>query len=137
MALPPSLLPRRKHAPTTGDRGRVAERDRLRDFNLVTDVRLELEEPALEARAVVGGEDHGASGARLDLVVDGELSAADGRDTRVDTVADERSVADPVPSPRQLDVLHRSGIPALSEHRTDLAREEDLVPSLRREAPGH
>eukprot|EP00964_Phaeocystis_antarctica_P074471 scaffold45791_cov86-Phaeocystis_antarctica.AAC.2 len=49
-----SLLPRRKHAPATGDRGRVVERDRLRDFNLVTDVRLELEEPALEIRAVVG-----------------------------------------------------------------------------------
>eukprot|EP00964_Phaeocystis_antarctica_P004605 scaffold2484_cov46-Phaeocystis_antarctica.AAC.2 len=133
-----SLLPRRKHAPATGDRGRVvAERDCLRDFNLVTDARLELDEPALEVRAVVGGEGHSASGARLDLVVDGEFSAADGRDTRVDAVADERSVADPVPSPGQLDVLHGSGVPALSENRTDLTRVEDLVPSRRRKAPGH
>eukprot|EP00964_Phaeocystis_antarctica_P131834 scaffold95822_cov77-Phaeocystis_antarctica.AAC.1 len=132
-----SLLCRRKHAPATGDRSRVvAERDRLRDFNLVTDVRLELEEPALEARAVVGGEGHSAARARLDLVVNGESSTADGRDTRVDAVADERSVADPVPSPRQLDVPHGSGAPALSENRTRSTRVEDLVPSRGREAPG-
>eukprot|EP00964_Phaeocystis_antarctica_P140973 scaffold105928_cov66-Phaeocystis_antarctica.AAC.1 len=91
-----SLLPRCKHAPTTGDRGRVvAECDRLRDFNFVTDARLQLDEPALEVRAVVGGEDHSASGPRLDLVVDGKFSVADCRDTRVYAVADERSVADP------------------------------------------
>eukprot|EP00964_Phaeocystis_antarctica_P092241 scaffold59302_cov92-Phaeocystis_antarctica.AAC.1 len=79
-----SLLPHRKHAPGTGGRDRVVERDRLRDFNLVTDARLELDEPALEVRAVVGGQGHSASGARLDLVVDGEFSTTDGRDTRVD-----------------------------------------------------
>ena len=31
-----------------GEDGRVAELDRLSDFRLVTDARLELEEPALE-----------------------------------------------------------------------------------------
>ena len=35
-----SLLPHRKHAAATGDQGCiVAKRDRLRDFNLVTDAR--------------------------------------------------------------------------------------------------
>ena len=38
----------------------VAERDRLRDFNLVPDARHELGELALENRAGVGGEAQGA-----------------------------------------------------------------------------
>ena len=95
-----SLLRRRKHAPVTGDRGRaVAERDPLRDFNLVTDARLELGEPARELRAGVGAEGQSTSAARLDLVVSGECSATNSCDARVDTVAREWSVADPAPSP--------------------------------------
>jgi hypothetical protein len=66
--------------------GAVAECDRLRDLHLVADARRELDEPALELRAGVGGEGHGASGTRLDLVVGGEFGAADGRDARVDGV---------------------------------------------------
>eukprot|EP00964_Phaeocystis_antarctica_P132852 scaffold96987_cov33-Phaeocystis_antarctica.AAC.1 len=67
-------------------RGRVAERDRLCDFHLVTDARFELEESALKpVFVVVGGEAQITSGARLDLVVNAEFVAADGCDTRADT----------------------------------------------------
>ena len=46
----------------------VAERDCLRDLDLVADARLELE-GGLELRAAVGAKGQSTSGARLDLVV--------------------------------------------------------------------
>jgi hypothetical protein len=78
-------LPPSSHAsnnePYSTKHPRIAERDRLRDFNLVSDARLELDEPALERRAVVGGNAHIGSRARLDLIVVAKRVAADSRDT--------------------------------------------------------
>eukprot|EP00964_Phaeocystis_antarctica_P024414 scaffold13674_cov61-Phaeocystis_antarctica.AAC.6 len=145
-----SMLPRLlpcgpQHAHARRLRWREPERDRLRDLHPVTDARLELGEVALELRAVVGGDTRKVSGARLELVVRSELPADD-LDSRVEAVADGRSVADPVPSLVQHDLvvvrvrvqrgvagrIHESVPPVLSENGTDVTRVEELVPARRR-----
>ena len=60
--------------------GPVAERERLGDFDLVTDARHELHEAARPLRASVCGEAQSGPGSGLDLVVRTERPRDKGRD---------------------------------------------------------
>ena len=70
-----------KHTPVRWSNLDVAERDRLRDLDLVADARHELE-GGFKLRAAVGAQGQSTSGARLDLVVNCKLPAH-GHDSRV------------------------------------------------------
>ena len=104
----------------------IAEGDRLRHLELVTNAGRELDQVARPLSPSEGAETEEGAATRLDLIVRGE-APDDGRHV-IDRVSAKWGVTDPVPPFAQHDVLHgKLGEPCLLENRTRSTRVEDFV----------